>query len=251
MSARRTGEFLGKGNLLYETPPDSVRSRVLAIVFHLFLLLLGLLLSFLSILFIFIVLVSFIVSIIVSILTLQPYLMGPTEGFADLTGGLSGVARIRFAALHKRVRVYENGITRPLDELRSLLHPEEEGEFIPFSSILGFDPGKSWKRCYITVREMMDGIFRPTTIVHKDRRAGVIDSLCRHLKERGVYRVPRNCRKCGKECEAGSWSCYSCEFDRFSTAPVLPASSAAPAPTEEEKMERLKALLGPQGNRSR
>lgn len=194
---------MGKGKLLYETPADSVRSRVLAIAFHLFLVVLGILFSFLMVLFI----VLFVVVVIYSILTLQPVDLNPTGG------GLFEVKRYRFAALHRRVRVYENGITRPLDELRSLTHKEEEGEFIPFSRVLAFETGEIGRQCYITIEELKDGRIRHSTIVYKDKRAGVMSELCNHLKACGVHRLPKKCLKCGKKCEFDSWRCRYC--DRF------------------------------------
>lgn len=57
--------------------------------------------------------------------------------------------RIQFRYLHKRVRIYENGITKPLDEIKAHQDPKAEGTFIPFHRIYGYEQSSNGKECRI------------------------------------------------------------------------------------------------------
>ena len=110
-----------KGTLFYETPPDSRYRRLLSIT-------------------------------IIALCAIAGFGIGNILAIILLTTAgimLGTVPSVHYPIIHKKFRVYGNGIEQSLNPLQSLLTPSKEGKFIPYSSIRAFERGRTGRRCIV------------------------------------------------------------------------------------------------------
>lgn len=228
-----------RGKLIYETPPDMHKYRIIAIIIHILALILGVIFSFLCCFLIIVLIIVIILLALNGIDAVQGLELVRLGEF----GGPSEKVKIDY--LHKRIRIYENGITYPVGEILSLYYPTKEGAFIPFTKVKGFEIRQK-EHCFIVYLEGKSSAFLSTipNIKLYDKRKGVFESMASALKKGGVIEVTFTCPKCKKEIQFTE-KC-KCGYNRFLEAarkeereeggPELPEPGSLDH-AEEEKQE--------------
>jgi hypothetical protein len=205
---------IDKGMLLFETPPDDPLIRVGAVLLHILILLLLLLLNIIFFLFI----------LLIILISVGAAFSGAAyAGSHDLVwvGDLKGPDKImNFRYIHRRTRVYQNGITYPLGEIRSLLFPRMEGPFIPKDRIRAYECALEEHICIIYFKGKINLLTRHVPHVKViNNRVDVIHNIGLFLEELGIPIVHYSCPKCGSGVKLRE-TCQECETNRFENLQV-------------------------------
>lgn len=198
-----------KGELLYETPPDSPLIKIGAILIHLIILTIFVFINIIFVLFILFIIVVGIAGAAGG---------GVATGSADLLwlGDLKRPRKImNLRYIHRRMRIYEHGITYPLGEIRSLLFPSKEGRFIPKEYLRGFECAVEEHICIIYFHGKLSLVSKEVPHVKIiNNRVDAIHKLGFHLEQIGIPRIPYYCPKCGSGVKLRE-TCVECKTSRF------------------------------------
>jgi len=177
--------LMRKGKLIYETPTDSIFRKMLSLLVITF---------------------GFITAIII-----QHIPLGILAIMASIIMGTEPTKR--YPIIHKKVKVYRNGITRPSPAFFSLFFPSREGKFIPFKKIRAFERSPLEHRYIFYL--FTGGPKIIANVQFTDPRNGVLKPLYQILTSNNIPEVDYSCPRCGKSEFYVSETCYKCGFNRF------------------------------------
>ena len=183
-----------KGTLLYETPSDSRKNYIIAWSISIFGVFFAIFIN---------ILVGF---------TIERILFAFVLVLAFL---IFGTAPSKHSSrIHSRIRIYQNGVTRPLHPFLVLISQDSDGTFVPFEDMVGFDRGETVRRMGIYLEKKGVTVF--PHIHYFDDRYGALNPICDILESVGIPEIGVECPNCGRTSHYIAFeTCAKCGYDRF------------------------------------
>ena len=193
-----------KGGLLYKTPREFPKYKIIALFLQLCILIVFIILNIIVL----VVLMVFIVAILVGAL------MGGGGTWLPFFDEERLNRIMTFRIIHHRVWFYEDGITYPISEIMSTLFPEKEGRFIPINEIRAYEWKHHSQQCVIYLKGKPSGWGSKLPHFRMINKYPIVEKWVEYLKGFGIHEVPGHCPKC--EGNIGSReACPECDYDRF------------------------------------